>query len=45
MSGSLQARIEQYYATVPLLFSDVEQFGSLRLFVRAKPGARPPARA
>lgn len=39
MSNSLRARIEQYYATVPLLFSDAEEFGSLRLFVRRKPGA------
>lgn len=39
MSDSLRDRIEQYYATVPLLFSDAEEFGSLRLFVRRKPGA------
>ncbi|MFE2064093.1 GNAT family N-acetyltransferase [Streptomyces sp. NPDC059467] len=39
MSDSLRDRIEQYYATVPLLFSDAEDFGSLRLFVRNKPGA------
>ncbi|GAB3007470.1 hypothetical protein GCM10023080_086400 [Streptomyces pseudoechinosporeus] len=39
MSDSLRARIEQYYATVPLLFADAEEFGSLRLFVRRKPGA------
>ncbi|MFI7020048.1 GNAT family N-acetyltransferase [Streptomyces sp. NPDC050164] len=39
MSDSLRARIEQYYAAVPLLFADVEEFGSLRLFVRRKPGA------
>ena len=39
MSDSLRARIEQYYATVPLLFSDAEEFGPLRLFVRRKPGA------
>ncbi|MCF3128972.1 GNAT family N-acetyltransferase [Streptomyces olivochromogenes] len=36
---SLRARIEQYYATVPLSFADAEDFGSLRLFVRSKPGA------
>ncbi|SBU97872.1 Predicted acetyltransferase [Streptomyces sp. Ncost-T6T-1] len=35
---SLRARIEQYYATVPLLFSDAEAFGPLRLFVRNQPG-------
>ncbi|MFI1487703.1 GNAT family N-acetyltransferase [Streptomyces sp. NPDC020747] len=35
----MRAHIEQYYATVPLLFSDAEEFGSLRLFVRRKPGA------
>lgn len=39
MSDSLRDRIEQYYSTVPLLFSDAEEFGSLRLFVRRKPGA------
>lgn len=39
MSNSLRALIEQYYATVPLLFADAEEFGSLRLFVRRKPGA------
>ncbi|MFF4838352.1 GNAT family N-acetyltransferase [Streptomyces sp. NPDC001315] len=39
MSDPLRVRIEQYYATVPLLFSDAEVFGSLRLFVRGKPGA------
>jgi ribosomal protein S18 acetylase RimI-like enzyme len=39
MSDSLRARIEQYYATVPLLFADAEEFGSLRLFVRRAPGA------
>ncbi|MEW2400091.1 GNAT family N-acetyltransferase [Streptomyces sp. NPDC046862] len=38
MSNSLRARIEQYYATMPLLFSDAEEFGSLRLFVRKNPG-------
>ncbi|MEU7060245.1 hypothetical protein [Streptomyces sp. NPDC046197] len=38
MSDSLPARIEQYYATVPLLFADVEEFGPLRLFVRKEPG-------
>ncbi|MFB6665084.1 GNAT family N-acetyltransferase [Streptomyces parvus] len=35
---SLRARIEQYYATVPLLFADAEAFGPLRLFVRNQPG-------
>ncbi|PAZ15243.1 GNAT family N-acetyltransferase [Streptomyces sp. SA15] len=39
MNDSLRARIERYYATVPLLFSDAEEFGPLRLFVRRKPGA------
>nr|WP_128376420.1 GNAT family N-acetyltransferase [Streptomyces cavernae] len=39
MSDSLRARIEEYYATVPLLFADAEEFGSLRLFVRRKQGA------
>ncbi|MGC9544098.1 GNAT family N-acetyltransferase [Streptomyces sp. UG1] len=39
MSDSLRARIEQYYATVPLLFADAEEFGSLRLFVPKGPGA------
>ncbi|MBT2419323.1 GNAT family N-acetyltransferase [Streptomyces sp. ISL-22] len=39
MDDSLRARIEQYYATVPLLFADAEDFGSLRLFVRRMPGA------
>jgi ribosomal protein S18 acetylase RimI-like enzyme len=39
MSDSLRARIEQYYATVPLLFADAEDFGPLRLFVRRRPGA------
>ena len=38
MSDSLRARIEQYYATVPLLFADAEGFGPLRLFVRKEPG-------
>ena len=38
MSDSLRARIERYYATVPLLFADVEEFGPLRLFVRKEPG-------
>ncbi|MET8678205.1 GNAT family N-acetyltransferase [Streptomyces sp. NPDC004647] len=36
---SLRARIEQYYATVPLMFADVEEFGPLRLFVRKAAGA------
>ncbi|MFI8878515.1 GNAT family N-acetyltransferase [Streptomyces sp. NPDC055243] len=35
----LRAHIEQYYATVPLLFADAEEFGSLRLFVRKAAGA------
>ncbi|PPS67349.1 MULTISPECIES: GNAT family N-acetyltransferase [Streptomyces] len=39
MSDSLRARIEQYHATVPLLFADAEEFGPLRLFVRKEPGA------
>jgi ribosomal protein S18 acetylase RimI-like enzyme len=39
MSDSLHARIERYYSTVPLLFSEAEEFGPLRLFVRRKPGA------
>lgn len=38
MSDSLRVRIEQYYATVPLLFADAEEFGPLRLFVRKEPG-------
>ncbi|MBO7937331.1 GNAT family N-acetyltransferase [Streptomyces sp. S9] len=37
--GSLLARIERYYATVPLLFADAEEYGTLRLFVRKEPGA------
>ncbi|MFI1395855.1 GNAT family N-acetyltransferase [Streptomyces sp. NPDC020681] len=36
---SLRDRIEQYYATVPLLFAEAEEFGSLRLFVRKAAGA------
>jgi GNAT superfamily N-acetyltransferase len=36
---SLRDRIEQYYATVPLLFAGDEAFGSLRLFVRKEAGA------
>ncbi|WSP81505.1 GNAT family N-acetyltransferase [Streptomyces sp. NBC_01235] len=39
MSDPLRDRIEQYYATVPLLFADAEDFGPLRLFVRKEPGA------
>jgi GNAT superfamily N-acetyltransferase len=39
VSESLCVRIEQYYATVPLLFADAEGYGSLRLFVRKEPGA------
>ncbi|MFI2436691.1 GNAT family N-acetyltransferase [Streptomyces sp. NPDC018693] len=38
MTDSLRARIEQYYATVPLLFADAEEHGPLRLFVRKEPG-------
>ncbi|WP_409474351.1 GNAT family N-acetyltransferase [Streptomyces sp. HC307] len=36
--ASLRDRIERYYATVPLLFADAEDFGPLRLFVRKEPG-------
>ncbi|MGI5376862.1 GNAT family N-acetyltransferase [Streptomyces sp. CA-251387] len=36
--SSPRGRIEQYYATVPLLFADAEEFGPLRLFVRKEPG-------
>lgn len=39
MSDPLCDRIERYYATVPLLFADAEDFGPLRLFVRKEPGA------
>lgn len=39
MSDALRDRIERYYATVPLLFADAEDFGPLRLFVRGEPGA------
>ncbi|MEU6553464.1 GNAT family N-acetyltransferase [Streptomyces sp. NPDC046915] len=39
MSDALRDRIERYYATVPLLFADAEDFGPLRLFVRKAPGA------
>ncbi|GAA3035884.1 GNAT family N-acetyltransferase [Streptomyces glomeratus] len=39
MSDSLRARIERYYATVPLLFAEAEEWGPLRLFVRREPGA------
>ncbi|MEY2244019.1 GNAT family N-acetyltransferase [Streptomyces sp. BF23-18] len=39
MSNPLCACIEQYYATVPLLFADAEEFGPLRLFVRKEPGS------
>jgi GNAT superfamily N-acetyltransferase len=39
MSDPLRDRIERYYATVPLLFADAEDFGALRLFVRREPGA------
>ncbi|OEJ23689.1 GNAT family N-acetyltransferase [Streptomyces agglomeratus] len=37
--SSLCDRIEQYYATVPLVFAQAEEFGSLRLFVRKEAGA------
>lgn len=36
---SLRARIEHYYATVPLVFAEAEEFGPLRLFVRRAAGA------
>lgn len=39
MNDSLCARVERYYATVPLLFAGSEDFGPLRLFVRKEPGA------
>ncbi|MFF6783138.1 GNAT family N-acetyltransferase [Streptomyces sp. NPDC012510] len=39
MSETPRARVERYYATVPLLFADAEDFGPLRLFVRKEPGA------
>ncbi|MFI1033455.1 GNAT family N-acetyltransferase [Streptomyces sp. NPDC020951] len=39
MSDPLRDRIQEYYATVPLLFADAEDFGPLRLFVRKEPGA------
>ncbi|MET7653189.1 MULTISPECIES: GNAT family N-acetyltransferase [unclassified Streptomyces] len=39
MSDPLRDRLERYYATVPLLFADAEDFGPLRLFVRKEPGA------
>lgn len=35
---SLRDRIELYYATVPSVFADAEEFGSLRLFVRKAEG-------
>ncbi|MEU6669118.1 GNAT family N-acetyltransferase [Streptomyces sp. NPDC046727] len=38
MIDSLRARIERYYSAVPLLSSDAEDFGPLRLFVRKEPG-------
>ncbi|MET9668422.1 GNAT family N-acetyltransferase [Streptomyces sp. NPDC006475] len=38
MSDPLLRVIERYYATVPLLFADVEEFGPLRLVVRKEPG-------
>ncbi len=37
--SSLLDRVERYYATVPLLFAEAEEFGPLRLFVRKEPGA------
>ncbi|MEE1670311.1 GNAT family N-acetyltransferase [Streptomyces sp. WAC07094] len=37
VSDSLRARIEQYCASVPLLFADAEEFGPLRLFARKEP--------
>ncbi|MFC9245959.1 GNAT family N-acetyltransferase [Streptomyces sp. NPDC057136] len=36
---SLRARIEHYYATVPLVFAEAEAYGPLRLFVRRAAGA------
>ncbi|MER6960960.1 GNAT family N-acetyltransferase [Streptomyces sp. NPDC000618] len=39
MSDPLRDRIQEYYAAVPLLFADAEDFGPLRLFVRKEPGA------
>ncbi|MDG4865934.1 GNAT family N-acetyltransferase, partial [Streptomyces sp. T-3] len=36
---ALRSRIEHYYAAVPRLFSEVEDFGPLELFVRKEPGA------
>ncbi|MET9517973.1 GNAT family N-acetyltransferase [Streptomyces sp. NPDC002994] len=36
---SLRERIEQYYAAVPLLFAEAEEFDSLCLFVRKETGA------
>ncbi|WP_415925766.1 GNAT family N-acetyltransferase [Streptomyces scabiei] len=39
MSDPLRDRIHEYYATVPLLFAEAEDFGPLRLFVRKEPGA------
>ncbi|MDX2933970.1 GNAT family N-acetyltransferase [Streptomyces ipomoeae] len=38
MSDSLRGRIERYYAAVPLLFADAEEFGPMRLFVRKERG-------
>ncbi|MFE9634566.1 GNAT family N-acetyltransferase [Streptomyces sp. NPDC006463] len=35
----LRDRIEHYYAHVPLLFAEAEEFGTLRLFVRREAGA------
>ncbi|WP_328923939.1 GNAT family N-acetyltransferase [Streptomyces sp. NBC_00190] len=36
---TLRDRIEHYYAHVPLLFAEAEEFGTLRLFVRREVGA------
>ncbi|MFD3654835.1 GNAT family N-acetyltransferase [Streptomyces sp. NPDC058620] len=36
---SLRARIEHFYATVPLVFAEAEAYGPLRLFVRGPAGA------
>ncbi|MFG2986294.1 GNAT family N-acetyltransferase [Streptomyces sp. NPDC048258] len=36
---TLRDRIEHYYAHVPLLFAEAEEFGTLRLFVRRAAGA------
>ncbi|MER6790190.1 GNAT family N-acetyltransferase [Streptomyces sp. NPDC000658] len=39
MNDILRDRVHTYYATVPLLFAEAEDFGPLRLFVRREPGA------